>query len=118
MARQVARSTASTLCVTRTAPIVAPVPGSRTGTAVARIVASSVSLWRSLLERSRPSSAAAISGRRAVVDAEPLLAGRVGHQPAAGPDDDHAAAHLLGGALGHLVKPVAVAQLVLDASPR
>ena len=62
VARWVARSTASTLCVTRTAPIVAPVPVSRMGTAVATIVSSSVSLRRSSWNESPP-SAASISGR-------------------------------------------------------
>ena len=109
VARRVARLTASTLWVTRTAPDRRRRCRRRgSGTAVARIVCVERLAAALLLARGRRSSAAAISGRRAVVDAEPLLAGRVGDQPAAGPDDDHAAAHLLGGALGHLLEPLAV----------
>ena len=58
--RRTARSTASKLCVTRTAPAGRPLR--MTGTAVARIDSSSVSDWRSRWS-ARPASAAAISGR-------------------------------------------------------
>ncbi len=60
IARRVARATASTLCVIRTAPTVRP--ASAIGTAVARISWPSVSLWRRSWKRSPP-SAVAISGR-------------------------------------------------------
>ena len=62
VARHVARPTASTLCVTRTAPTGSALPASSTGTAVARIVSSSVSLRRSCWSVSPP-SAVTISGR-------------------------------------------------------
>ena len=51
---------------------------------------------------------------RAVVEAEPLVAVRVRDQPAVRADHDHTAAHLLGGARGHLLEALTRAQLVLE----
>ena len=87
---RVARETASTLWVTRTAPT--RVPRSTTGTAVARISWSSVSLRRRSWTGLPRCSACAISGPVAVVGAEPVRARGVGQQRALAVGDHDAAA--------------------------